>query len=128
MSSAPVGSAHGSGERTATSSGPRGSPVATFYFVGGPTPGHGDGFFRRLAEVGGLPSGWQIYPHAGDDGRALHIVEAAGEEAILAHLALFAPFYERGPIVEVAQRPQATHSEINNSNAVDGGGSAEGGA
>jgi hypothetical protein len=127
MSSAPVGLAHGSRERTATSSGPRGSPLTTFYFVGGPTPGHGDAFFRRLAEVGGLPSGWQIYPHAGDDGRALHIVEAAGEEAILAHLALFAPFYERGPIVEVAQRRPATHDEIKK-NAVDGGGPVEGGA
>jgi hypothetical protein len=78
--------------------------MKTFYFVGGPTEGHQDDFFRRLTEIGGLPPGWRIYPHATGDGRALHLAQADGEEAIVAHLALFDPIYERGPIVEVAPR------------------------
>jgi hypothetical protein len=82
----------------------RADDVRTFYFVGGPTEGNGDAFFRRLTEVGGLPPGWRIFPHASGDGHALHLLEADGEEAILAHLALFDPIYERGPIVEVAPR------------------------
>lgn len=88
-------------------------PGRTYYFVGGPTAGHEEAFFRRLAEVGGLPPGWQIYPHASGDGRALHVVEVADEDAIVTHLAQFAPFYERGPITEVA--PQAPSPEAHES-------------
>lgn len=76
-------------------------PVKLFYFVGGPAVGQQDAFFRRLAEVGGSPPGWRLYPHVGQDGKALHLVEAAGAEEIDAHLAQFGPIYERGPIVEV---------------------------
>jgi len=79
--------------------------MRTYYFVGGPTQGHEDSFFRRLAEIGGAPPDWQIYPHANGDGRALHVVEAASEAPIVAHLAQFEKIYERGPIVEVAPRP-----------------------
>ena len=75
--------------------------MSTFYFVGGPTEGNQGAFFRRLAEVGGPPPGWQTYPHASGDGRALHLVQVDGKDAILAHLAQFDPIYERGPIVEV---------------------------
>ena len=75
-----------------------------FYFVGGPVEGQQDAFFRLLADVGGSPPGWRLYPHVGQDGRALHLVEATGEEEIDAHLAQFGPIYERGPIVEVVPR------------------------
>jgi hypothetical protein len=75
-----------------------------FYFVGGPIEGQQDAFFARLAEVGGSPPGWRLFPHMGQDGRALHIVEASGEDEIDAHLAKFEPTYERGPIVEVVPR------------------------
>ena len=74
-----------------------------FYFVGGPTEGHREGFLRRLAEAGGSPPGWWIYPHARGDGQALHVVEADAEESILADLAQFDPIYQRGPIVEVVR-------------------------
>ena len=77
-----------------------------FYFVGGPVDGQQDAFFRRLAEVGGSPPGWRLYPHAGQDARALHLVEATGEEEIDAHLGRFGPIYERGPIVEVVPPPR----------------------
>ena len=80
--------------------------MKTFYFVGGPTPGQETTFFQRLAEVGGAPADWRIYPHASGDGRALHLVEAGSEEPILTHLAQFEPIYERGPIVEVVPRPK----------------------
>jgi hypothetical protein len=88
-----------------------GQPGRTYYFVGGPTEGHGDAFFRRLAEIGGSPQGWKIYPHASGDGRALHVVEVVDEDAILTHLAQFAPFYERGPIVEIATQTQSPQAE-----------------
>ena len=89
----------------------RAQPGRTYYFVGGPTEGHEEAFFRRLTEVGGLPAGWQIYPHASGDGRALHVVEVVDEKAVLTHLAQFAPFYERGPIVEVAAQPRLPGAE-----------------
>jgi hypothetical protein len=76
-----------------------------FYFVGGPVEGQQDAFFKRLAEVGGSPRGWRLYPHVGQGGQALHLVQADGEGEIDAHLAQFAPIYERGPIVEVVLRP-----------------------
>jgi hypothetical protein len=79
--------------------------VRLFYFVGGPIEGQQDAFFTRLAAVGGSPPGWRLFPHMGQDGRALHIVEASGEDEIDAHLAQFAAIYERGPIVEVIPRP-----------------------
>ena len=103
----------------------RAQPPRTYYFVGGPTEGHEDAFFRRLTEAGGLPPGWQIYPHVSGDGRVLHVVEVVDEDAILANLAQFAPFYERGPIVEVAtqkrppQERDATEA-VTASRAVEG--------
>jgi hypothetical protein len=78
--------------------------MKTYYFVGGPIEGQADAFRRRLAEVGGAPPGWQIYPHASGDGQALHVVASDTEASILAHLAQFDPIYERGPIVEVVPR------------------------
>jgi hypothetical protein len=72
-----------------------------FYFVGGPVDGQQEAFFRRLAEVGGSPPGWRLYPHAGGDGRALHLVDAHEEGEIEEHLAQFGSIYQRGPIVEV---------------------------
>ncbi len=75
-----------------------------FYFVGGPVSGREDEFFERLAEVGGSPPGWRLYPHVAQDGRALHVAEANDEDEIVAHLAQFGPIYERGPIVEIAPR------------------------
>jgi hypothetical protein len=56
--------------------------MRTFYFVGGPTPGHGEAFFRRLEAAGGPPPGWRIYPHARGDGKALHIVRAESDDSI----------------------------------------------
>jgi hypothetical protein len=76
-----------------------------FYFIGGPVEGQQDAFFRRLAEVGGSPTGWRLYPHVDQDGRALHLIDASSEAEIEAHLAQFGPVYERGPIVEVAPGP-----------------------
>jgi hypothetical protein len=89
--------------------------MRTFYFVGGPIDGQGEAFRRRLAQVGGSPPGWQIYPHASGDGRALHVVSTEAEEAIEAHLANFDPIYMHGPIVEViaglAGKADRSHSE-----------------
>ena len=67
-----------------------------FYFIGGPAEGQQDAFFRCLAEIGGPPPGWRLYPHVGHDGRVLHLIDANSEAEIEAHLAQF------GPIVEVA--------------------------
>jgi hypothetical protein len=75
-----------------------------FYFVGGPTPGHAHDFFRRLAEAGGPPRGWQIYPHADADEKALHIVRVESADAIAAHLAQFADIYESTLPVELVDR------------------------
>ena len=79
--------------------------MRTFYFVGGPIGGQGEAFRRRLAEFGGSPPGWHVYPHASGDGQALHVVTTDAEESIDAHLAIFGPIYARGPIVEVVPRP-----------------------
>jgi hypothetical protein len=46
-----------------------------FYFVGGPVPGAAEDFLRRLREIGGPLRGWKIYPHATNDGKALHVAE-----------------------------------------------------
>ena len=85
--------------------------MKTYYFVGGPTEGHEDSFFRRLAEMGGPPSDWRIYPHANGDGRALHVVEAESEVPIVTHLAQFEEMYERGPIIEVTRRPRPVRDD-----------------
>lgn len=80
--------------------------MRTFYFVGGPIEGEGEAFRRRLAEIGGSPVGWKVYPHASGDGGALHVVTTDAEESISAHLANFDPIYAHGPIIEVV--PQLT--------------------
>jgi hypothetical protein len=77
--------------------------MKTFYFVGGPTPGRADDFFRRLAEAGGPPPGWQICPFASADGKSLHIVRVDSADAIAAHLAQFADIYESTPPVELVE-------------------------
>ena len=79
-----------------------------FYFVGGPTEGQQDAFFKRLAKIGGSPPGWRLYPHVGADRRALHLVEASNEGDIDAHLAQFGSLYERGPIVQVVARSESS--------------------
>jgi len=75
--------------------------MRTFYFVGGQSAGRVAEFFRRLSEFGGPPPGWQLYPHANGDGKALHIVRVANEDAITAHLAHFSDIYEATPPTEV---------------------------
>lgn len=72
-----------------------------FYFVGGPKSGRSEEFFRRLAEIGGTPAGWRLYPHAAGDGMALHIVEAGSEVEILDHLRHLQDIYERSEIREI---------------------------
>jgi hypothetical protein len=75
-----------------------------FYFVGGPKTGQAEEFFRRLSQLGGPPSGWQIYPHAQNDGKALHIAESESEDEILSHLENFADLYERTEVMEIVER------------------------
>ena len=72
-----------------------------YYFIGGPTPGNREVFFRRLEAAGGLPAGWSVYPHISDDDKALHIARVDSEKAIAAHLALFADIYESTNPIEV---------------------------
>jgi len=72
-----------------------------FSFVGGPNAGNEEAFVRRLAEPGGPLPGWQVYPFADGSGQALHLVSADTDSAIEAHLANFAPDYERGPVIEI---------------------------
>lgn len=74
--------------------------MRTFYFVGGPREGHEADFLRRLEELGGVPSGWRIYPHVLDR-RALHVVVATSVQEVLDHLEHFRDIYEHGGIVEV---------------------------
>jgi hypothetical protein len=88
-----------------------GDLMRTFYFVGGPTPGHRDEFFGRLAAAGGTPPGWQISPHAGADGKALHIVQANSEVEIAGHLAQFADIYDATPPVELVDTHQNGRTE-----------------
>lgn len=76
--------------------------MRTFYFVGGPTPGHAEAFFRRLEAAGGPPPGWRIYPHACGDNKALHIVLTESADSINAHLAQFAEIYEATVPIELA--------------------------
>jgi hypothetical protein len=92
--------------------------MRTFYFVGGPTPGHAEAFFRRLDSAGGPPPGWRIYPHARGDSKALHIVRTESADSINAHLAQFADIYEATLPIELADTDsspaqiaqEATHS------------------
>jgi hypothetical protein len=81
--------------------------MRVFYFVGGPTAGNAPEFFRRLKEAGGPPPGWRVYPHAGGDGKALHLVEVETEEAITAHLARFSDIYEATVPTEIVERPSS---------------------
>lgn len=66
--------------------------------------GFAEEFFRRLGALGGPPPGWRIYPHAGSDGKALHIIEAESREEIIEHLNNFAGIYDRGEIIEIIDR------------------------
>ena len=50
------------------------------------------------------PSGWRIYPHAGSDGKALHLVEVEGRQDILDHMQHFDDIYEHTAIVEIVDR------------------------
>jgi hypothetical protein len=75
-----------------------------FYFVGGPKTGQAEEFFRRLNQIGGTPSGWRLYPHAGNSGKALHLVDAESQDDIVHHLEHFQDIYERGEIVEIIER------------------------
>jgi hypothetical protein len=86
-----------------------------FYFVGGPTPGNAGEFFQKLAQAGGPPPGWRIYPHASGDGKALHVIEAEAEDPIIAHLARFADIYEATVLTEIVEspsRPAASSQEL----------------
>jgi hypothetical protein len=78
--------------------------MKTFYFVGGPKPGKAEEFFRRLTQIGGTPTGWRLYPHADNSGKALHLVDAESEEGIIDHLQHFQDIYERSEIVEIIER------------------------
>ena len=78
--------------------------MKTYYFVGGPLLGKEEAFFTRLKALGGLPPGWQIYPHASGDGNALHIVTAVSPTDITAHLDHFTEIYQYGPVIEVLER------------------------
>jgi hypothetical protein len=82
-----------------------------FYFVGGPTAGNEEAFGLRLAELGGPPPGWQVHPFADGSGQALHLVTADAESAIDAHLANFAPHYERGPVIELVAGERSVAEE-----------------
>jgi hypothetical protein len=75
--------------------------MRTFYFIGGPKPGQAEEFFRRLAQIGGSPTNWQIYPHIANDGMALHVVNAESQQDILDHLKAFHDIYEYSEIIEV---------------------------
>lgn len=79
--------------------------MKTFYFIGGPIEGKADEFFNRLAQIGGPPPNWRIYPHAARDGKALHLVQADTPQEIRDHLEQFAGLYERTEIVEVVPGP-----------------------
>jgi len=75
--------------------------MKTFYFIGGPKPGRVEEFFQRLAQVGGLPANWKIYPHVASDGKALHVVNVESLQSILDHLQHFQEIYEYSEIIEV---------------------------
>ncbi len=81
--------------------------VKKFYFVGGPRAGKSEEFFQRLAQVGGTPATWRIYPHVGDDGKALHIAEVKSVDEIWTHLRHFDGIYEVSDIVEIVETPKS---------------------
>lgn len=74
-----------------------------YYFVGGPKPDHVDEFFQRLQQLGGSPNGWQVFPHASGDGKALHLITAKTEKEILEHLQHFNDIYEHTDIIEISE-------------------------
>lgn len=74
-----------------------------FYFVGGPKAGKFEEFFQRLEQVGGIPASWIVYPHALNDGKALHIAEVESQDEILNHLRHFDDIYEYGEIIEITK-------------------------
>ncbi len=78
--------------------------VKKFYFVGGPKQDRLEEFFTRLQTLGGSPSGWEIYPHANNDGKALHVIAATQIDDVLAHLIHFDDIYDRGNIIEIVER------------------------
>jgi hypothetical protein len=75
-----------------------------FYFVGGPKPGQAEEFFRRLNQIGGTPTGWRLYPHADNSGKALHIADVESQDDIVHHLEHFHDIYEYSEIVEIIER------------------------
>ena len=74
-----------------------------YYFVGGPKTGQTEEFFRRLEQIGGTPPTWRVYPHAVDDGKALHIADVESQNEILDHLQHFRDIYEWSEIVEIIE-------------------------
>jgi hypothetical protein len=79
-----------------------------FYFVGGPKAGQAEEFFRRLNQIGGIPPGWRVYPHTGNSGKALHIVDVESQDEIVHHLEHFHDIYERSEIIEIiGKQPKA---------------------
>ncbi len=77
--------------------------MKTFYFVGGPKTDQAEEFFRRLNQIGGTPTGWRIYPHAGNSDKALHLVDAQSQDEIVHHLEHFHDIYECSEIVEIIE-------------------------
>jgi len=78
--------------------------MRTLYFIGGPIENKAVEFFHRLAEIGGSPPSWRIYPHAVNDSKALHLVQAASQQEILDNFKQFVDIYEHTEIVEVVER------------------------
>ncbi len=72
-----------------------------FYFVGGLKPDCREEFFRRLAQIDGSPTNWQIYRHAANDDKALHIVNTESLQSIFDHLQHFQGLYEHSEIIEL---------------------------
>ncbi|MGH2354127.1 MAG: alpha/beta fold hydrolase, partial [Chloroflexota bacterium] len=70
---------------------------------GGPTPGHAEELFRRLAQAGGPPHVWRISPRAGGDGKALCVVPVESAGAVAAHPARFTDICQATPPVEVVE-------------------------
>jgi hypothetical protein len=79
-----------------------------FSCVAGPVAGRADEFFRRLDQIGGSPAGRQICPHAPDDRKALHLVDAPTRRAIRDHLERFRDLDAWGDIVEVRAAPRSS--------------------
>lgn len=80
-----------------------------FYFVGGPKPGRAEEFLQRLGQIR-TPPGWIIYPHIGNDAKALHIAPAESRQDVLDHLDVFGDMYEHGNIIEIREPNSGTGS------------------